>query len=78
MKATKFFKPVSVTVSQFPLKRHHIIFVISRTPTHTRIGHLQDFYGKSKMAPSRTITNAQFKNGYNPMKISEVLQIVEE
>lgn len=76
MKTTEYFKPISVITTKFPLKKYHVIFVVSHTDTHTRIAHLDTINGIYKT--SRTITQAQFKNGYRPLNKSEVLQFVEE
>ena len=75
MKPTQYFKPVSVTVSRFPLSKYHIIRVTSRTHTHTRIAHI---HARTFTNQFRSITHAQFKNGYRPLNKSEVLQFVEE
>jgi len=75
MKSAQYFKPVSVTTTKFPLRKYHIIFVVSHTETHTRIAHLDTINGMFKT--SRYITHAQFKNGYYPLTESEVTQFVE-
>ena len=75
MKPTQYFKPISVTVSRFPLKKHHIVFVHNVTPTHTRLSHIVTTPHYLNL---KSITHAQFKTGYRPLTESEVLQFVEE
>ena len=69
MKAV-YYVPLSVSISNYSLRKHHVIFPIGYTPTHTEIAHLDTINGLFKTR--RAITHAQFKTQYRRLRESEV------